>query len=530
MYPEIDAIVAWAESDEPPDMPLIMCEYAHAMGNSSGCLAEYWDAIEAHDGLQGGFVWEWWDHGLVQQLADGSERYAYGGDFGDVPNDANFCCDGLVWPDRRPKPQLEEHKYLACPVDVVFVRGGRVKLTNRQWFSDLAWLRATWEVAVDGEAVSNGRLTLPRLAPGASTVVALPRFAPPALRPGQEAFLTIRFFTSHELPWAPEGFEVGWRQVSIGARAASTSSGSRSRGPAVELERDGDEVRVRADVMEALVHAHAGVLLSLRHDGHEFLHDGPMLSLWRAPTDNDGIKALGGQELKPYGLWRAWGLDDLQRTCTGTTARRRDGAVVVTANHELRGSARGADTVITHRSVITFMPDGSLRFDEDVRIPPRYTDLPRVGVVLALAPGFEGLEWYGRGPHENYPDRNRGAAIGRYRSMVADEYVPYIVPQEHGGHTDTRWFSLAHSTTGIDARFDALEPFQFSASHFTAGDLTVATHDVELMPRAETIVHLDAAHRGLGTLSCGPDTLPQYRPGPGRYRWTWQLSVQSLGA
>jgi beta-galactosidase len=530
MYPEIDAIVAWADSDDPPDMPLIMCEYAHAMGNSGGCLAEYWDAIDTYDGLQGGFVWEWWDHGLVQQLPNGTERYAYGGDFGDIPNDANFCCDGLVWPDRRPKPQLEEHKYLACPVDAAFVRGGRVRLTNRQWFTDLGWLRATWDVAVDGEIVSSGRLSLPRLAPRDSAVVTLPRFSPPALRAGQEAFLTIRFVTARELAWAPEGFEVGWRQMAIGARAASTGSTARHRGQAVELERDGDDVRVRADMVDAVVHAHTGRLVSLRHDNHEIIHTGPMLSLWRAPTDNDGIKALGSQEFKPYGRWRAWAFDDLQTTCTGTSARRREGAVVVTANHELRGTARGSDTVITHRQVITITPDGMLLFDEDVRIPARYTDLPRVGMAFALAPGFEVLQWYGRGPHESYPDRKRGAAMGRYGSTVTDEYVPYIVPQEHGGHADTRWFSLAQPASGIAVRIAAAEPFQFSASHYTAADLTAATHDVELVGRAETFVHVDAAHRGLGTLSCGPDTLPRYRLGPGRYRWSWRLSMQSLGA
>src|SRR4051812_7769733 len=153
-----------------------MCEFSHAMGNSNGTLAEYWDAIESLPGLQGGFVWEWWDHGLLQELPDGTKRSAYGGDFGDVPNDANFCIDGIVWPDRTPKPALEEHKYLACPVDVALARGGRLRVTNQQWFTDLSWLRATWETVVDGEVVAHGRLPLPRLAPRASVTVEVPRW------------------------------------------------------------------------------------------------------------------------------------------------------------------------------------------------------------------------------------------------------------------------------------------------------------------------------------------------------------------
>jgi beta-galactosidase len=529
MYPEIAAIEAWARDEAEPDMPLIMCEYSHAMGNSNGCLAEYWDVIEAYDGLQGGFIWEWWDHGLVQVTDDGHTRFAYGGDFGDVPNDANFCLDGVVWPDRRPKPALEEHKYLACPVDATLARGAgvRVELTNRQWFTDLGWLRATWSTEVSGEVVASGKLTLPRLDAGESIVVTVPRCERPRLTAGQEAFLTLRFVTAHDLPWAPEGFEVGWRQLPLGARAASTTARRKAGRATATFTRDGDDVRIDAGDLVAVVHQPSGRVRGLQFADDEVLLDGPRLALWRAPTDNDGIKALGGQEFKPYGLWRAWGLDDLVTHCTGMTVRRKDGAVVVSAQHEVRGAA--ADAAVEHRERITFHPDGTVEFDEDVRVPALFTDLPRVGVVFDLVPGFEHLEWYGRGPHESYPDRKRGAAIGRYESTVKHEYVPYIVPQEHGGHTDTRWFTLA-ADAGPTVRVDAPEPFHFSASHFSAEDLTAATHDVELVARPETIVHLDAAHRGLGTLSCGPDTLLQYRLGPGRYRWRWSLHVSRSAA
>jgi beta-galactosidase len=526
MYPEIAAIETWARRGDAPDMPLVMCEYSHAMGNSNGCLAEYWDAIDAHDGLQGGFIWEWWDHGLLQEVDGDSgahKRYAYGGDFGDVPNDANFCIDGVVWPDREPKPALEEHKYLACPVDVELARGAnRVRVTNRQWFTDLGWLRATWEVTVDGDVVARGRLPLPKVAPQASETVALRGFERPRLTAGQEAYLMVRFTTARELLWAPEGFEVGWRQLPLGARAASTRA-RRSKGAAA-MERDGDDVHVDMGAVHAVVHGRSGRLRELACGDTDVMLDGPRLSLWRAPTDNDGIKALGGQELKPYGLWRTWSLDDLETHCTGVTVRRQDGLVVVRARHELRG--RGDDVVVEHAQRITFHPDARMEFDEDVRIPPALTDLPRVGMVFDLVPGFEALEWYGRGPHESYPDRKRGAAVGRYTSTVTEQYVPYVVPQEHGGHADTRWFTLANSD-GTTVRVDAPEPFQFTAGHYSAEDLAAATHDVDLIARPETIVHVDHAHRGLGTLSCGPDTLPQYRLGPGRYRWSWRLRVSA---
>ncbi|MDQ1521717.1 MAG: beta-galactosidase [Actinomycetota bacterium] len=521
MYPEISDIEAWAREGDAPDMPLIMCEYSHAMGNSNGCLAEYWDAIEQYDGLQGGFVWEWWDHGLLQDVDGGShKRFAYGGDFGDLPNDANFCIDGLVWPDREPKPALAEHKHLACPIDASLVRGARLRLTNRQWFSDLKWLRATWATTVDGEVVAQGRLTLPKVAPQRSATVEIRGFERPRLSAGQEAFLTLRFVTAHDLPWAPQGFEVGWRQLALGSR----ESGARRAKPtgAPTVERDEGDVHIDMGIVHAVVHGRSGRLSELACGDTEVLLDGPRLSLWRAPTDNDGIKALGGQDFKPYGLWRSWGLDDLVTHCTGTTVRRHGDDLVVTAKHEVRGAIE--DAAVEHRQRITFHADATIEFDEDVRVPAALTDLPRVGVVFDLVPGFEALEWYGRGPHESYPDRKRGAGFGRYGSTVTEQYVPYVVPQEHGGHTDTRWFTLA-SADGTTLRVAAPSPFHFSASHYSAEDLTAATHDVELVARPETIVHLDAAHRGLGTLSCGPDTLPHYRLGPGRYQWRWSLFV-----
>jgi beta-galactosidase len=154
MYPEIADIVRWAERGEAPEMPLIMCEYSHAMGNSNGCLAEYWDAIERYDGLQGGFIWEFWDHGLRQTLPDRTTRFAYGGDFGDDPNDVNFCIDGVVWPDRTPKPALLEHKHLACPIRLRASQGslkrGVVRLRNVQHFADVSWLRARYEITIEG--------------------------------------------------------------------------------------------------------------------------------------------------------------------------------------------------------------------------------------------------------------------------------------------------------------------------------------------------------------------------------------------
>lgn len=510
MYAPIDAIVRFATEPWGPKRPLILCEYSHAMGNSNGCLAEYWDAIESTKGLQGGFIWEWWDHGLEQELPDGRTRYGYGGDFGEVIHDANFCCDGLVWPDGTPKPALREHQWLACPIGIEWADRAKdaLRLENRQDFLGTAWLRAVVEARADGEVREQGALDLPDLAPGECAVIALP-FGPATPAPGEEWTVTVRFTTAREIPWALRGSEIGWRQLDWARGPARKPPRGRAGSPAIDLVD--------------------GALASFAIDGHEMLAPGggPRLSLWRAPTDNDGLKLLRGQSLKPLGHWRRFGLDTLSRELLDVEHTKPDRAVARFAHVGSDG-----DAPILHTSELRSFPDGSIEFSETVDVPDLFTDLPRIGIVMKLTAGSEQVEWHGRGPYECYPDRARGAAVGRWTSTVTDEYVPYVVPQEHGLHVDTRWVCLLDPTSRLGVRCSAGKPdrFAFSASHFTAADLTAATHADDLVRRPETFVYIDHRHRGLGTLSCGPDTLDHYKIGPGSYTWTWRLSPARFGS
>jgi beta-galactosidase len=223
----------------------------------------------------------------------------------------------------------------------------------------------------------------------------------------------------------------------------------------------------------------------------------PRLTLWRAPVDNDRIRAGQPSTRTPAHRWREWGLP-----------------------------TRSADELgVEHMRHVATIEGGGLLVTEEVVVPDEYDDLPRVGTVLVLAAGLEDLEWFGRGPVETYSDRRVAAPVQRWRSTVTDEYVPYVRPQEHGGHEDVRWVRLTDPSSGrgLELRFDAA-PLHVSVSHFTAADLDGATHDVELTPRPEVVVTIDAAHRGLGTASCGPDTLDRYLVGPGTYRWSWSIT------
>jgi beta-galactosidase len=487
MYPSIAALVAHATSGTQRG-PVIMCEYSHAMGNSNGTLAEYWDAIEATPGLQGGFIWEWRDHGLDQRLADGCVRAAYGGDFGDEPNDGNFCIDGITFPDLSPKPALWEHRALALPVRVrasaADVSAGFVELENRADFRTLDWLTATWELLDDQGIRTTGPLRLPAAQPGERARTALDGWTAPG-PDARPSWLTITFRTAGDEPWAPAGFATGDIQIPVSPPSpAKAQAQTRAEHP--------DRSLVGADG-------------ALTFPG---LADGPRLSLWRAPTDNDRIVGLGT-------AWEAWGVADLERRLVSVETVRDE--LVVRLSWR---TATGLE--IPHEQRIVQLAGGGLRVTETVEIPAELDDLARVGTSVELEAGHEALTWFGRGPEETYPDRCRAGTIGHWSSTVTNQHVPYVRPQENGGHADVHWLEF-RQVGGRGLRIKLDQPRQVSATHHRAADLAAATHREELIPRPQTIVHLDAAHRGLGTASCGPDTLARYLVPTGTHSWSWSI-------
>ena len=486
MYASIEEIVGHARSGR-QTRPLILCEYSHAMGNSNGTLADHWAAIESTPGLQGGFVWEFRDHGLLQRLDDRrpapdgtyaggvagpGHRWAYGGDFGDEPNDGTFCADGLVFPDRTPKPAMYEHRELAAPIRLEVV-GDAVRVHNRQHFRDLSWLAAEWRVETEETPARSVAVELPDVRPGGSAAIAAP--AGPC---AGETWLTLRVTVREDQPWAPAGTVVCLPQVRLSARAAWEP---RAAGGPVEVDGDGLLV-------------------------HPLLSAPPRLCLWRAPTDND--QAAGAAR------WAEQGLPSPGRELAEVV---RDGARVIVRSRYLGG-------LVTHDQVFTPFQNGmenGLLVEEVAVLGDALTDVPRVGTVFETVAGFEHTEWFGQGPWETYPDRCAGGPVGTHRADVDALFTPYLRPQESGGRHGVRRFTLTGETATLRVRLD--EPRQVSVTRYRAADLASATHHDELVPRPECVVHIDAAHRGLGTASCGPDTLPSYLVGAGVYRWSWTL-------
>ena len=511
MYPSLEMLLEWAKSPHPDrTRPLIMCEYSHAMGNSNGGLADYYHLFETVPGLQGGFIWEWIDHGIKQTTPDGRHYWVYGGDFGDAPNDANFVCDGLVWPDRTPHPGIFEFKKLAQPVGVKLKsRGGfQFEITNKSDFRSLEWLAGEWELLVDGVSEAKGKFVVPAVKPHQKQNVA---WKAPKKKPvGRQASLLVRFFSKTRQAWCDAGHLVAWEQLTL---PASTLEKARPVGkalkPSVEIvSQPKGQAVVRSGDWELILDSARGGLASLKKQGREILIAAPELNVWRAPTDNDGIKLWTGQEGKPLGRYRAQGLDKLQTKLTGMTFEdKKSTGPVWTFRFAATGRDQWKDFVWSY--AVSLPRQGALRLTAEFTTGKGISDLPRIGLLFQLAPGLEDLSWLGLGPLENYPDRKACAWQAVHMSTVSEQYVPYVMPQEHGLKCDTRWIQLGKGAASV--KITSAKALAFSASHFHAQDLTAAKHTIDLEPRKETFLCLDAAHRGVGTASCGPDTFEPYR-------------------
>ncbi|GAQ55693.1 glycoside hydrolase family 2 TIM barrel-domain containing protein [Streptomyces acidiscabies] len=460
------------------ELPFIQCEYAHAMGNGPGGLVDYQRLFEKYDRLQGGFVWEWIDHGIVHE----EFGYAYGGDFGEELHDGNFVCDGLVFPDRTPSPGLLEFKKVIEPVSVVPCGEG-VRIANKQDFADLSALEFTWAFQVDGEEVASGALEVPALAAGASADVKLPP-VPVEAPEGAETAWTVRAVLAADTLWGARGHVVAWGQVPVAARAlpglgASVApvvgEGGITLGPGVFNSRTGELTSVGAVPVTG----------------------GLRLDVWRATTDNDnGTEWFSGTNYSE--LWRKAGLHRM---------RHRIDAVEVEGDAlTVRTRVAPAAADIGIATVYHWTSDGSrLKLTVSVTPEGRWTiPLPRLGVRFGLPGTTDAVSWFGGGPLEAYPDSREASAVGRYESTVDALQTPYVYPQENGSRADVRRATLG----GLQVEGDP--EFWFTARRWTTEELDAARHRTDLVPGETVWVHLDHAVHGVGTQACGPGPLPSY--------------------
>ncbi len=514
MYPSVDQIVAYAE--QKPERPLIMCEYEHAMGNSCGNFQDYWEAIERYPQLQGGFVWDWVDQGIWKTTKDGRKYFGYGGDFGDSPTDRNFCCNGLVLPDRSITPKTIEAKkvYQNIGFKAVDLAAGEVEIVNKFFFTDLSGCEVLWSVSEDGTEIESGNLDRLDIGPRQSRVVVVP-FRQPKLLPGAEYWLRFSVRLRDDLPWAAKGHEIAAEQFRLPFSQAAHPEGTEGMPPLTISER-GQEVIISGREFEVRFDRTTGRLTSYRHRGEELLNRGPEPNFWRAPTDND----FGNGMEKRCAVWqKASGLRTLESFAVKPLGRQ---AAVLTAEFNL------PDVQSKYRTTFTVFGSGDIIVENRIRIGKEdLPELPRFGMRLRIPAGLDRVEWYGRGPHENYWDRRASAFVGQYLSTARDMFVPYVSPQENGYRTDVRWVSV-RDEKGRGLAFFGLDLLSFSALRYTIEDLSQKSrgtmHPTDLVERDFIELNVDFKQTGVGGEdSWGARPYPQYTLFPNDYSYRFRI-------
>lgn len=477
------------------DEPLFLCEYSHAMGNGPGDLRDYWEVIEANDNFFGGCVWEFIDHSVAIGDKYGDPSFTYGGDFGDHPNDGNFCVDGLVYPDRRVHTGLEELKQAIMPVAVREVKPGTVAIKSRRYFKSMNDISMAWTVKVDGKAVKSGVHPNLDIAPEAEEVFEIvPENELPA---HGTVTLDLSFRQNKPTEWADVGYEVGFAQF-IYERAEKVKAA-----PAlypVELCENREEYTVTVGETVYKISKFSGMITDICDNGEHLITKPVVPQIWRAPTDNDRNVQWD---------WRNSSIHNAKVKCYSTEVVKADENEAVILS-KISLAAAPNEVVLRADVTYTVKYGMGIKIACDVKWNVQKKHYPRFGMRLTMPEGAEQMRYFGYGPNESYVDKRLASKLGEYKSTVTENYEPYVFPQENSSHWGCRWADV-HTVAGHGFLFTSCEPFSFNASHFSPEQLTETRHHYELKREPETTVMLDMRMDGIGSNSCGPELAEKYR-------------------
>jgi len=501
MYTHPDSVARIGQATD-RTKPFYLCEYAHAMNNSMGSIGEYNDAFDEYPNLMGGAIWEWEDQGIWNRRDPNHPILAYGGGFGEVPNDHYFIHKGVVFSDRSPKPHYPEAKkaYQWVGIEPADLLKGQVKIRNKYAFITLAGFKGSWSVTEDGRTIDKGGIKSLDLAPGAEKVITIPmKVAQSAL--GAEYFLRISFALAKDERWAKAGYEVASAQFKLPAETPAPAPDA-AKIKTVKLEQTDTQITVTGEKFSVAFDKADGSIVKLERAGVNLLAagGGPRLHLWRAPHQTDDMWA--------YRSWTSSGVTDLQRTTVRLAGEQVD---PTTARVEVvvKGDGKGGFGV-THSALYTICGDGSIAADNAVTFQGRRIPLARVGVRMLLDPRLDRFAFFGRGPMENYADRKRGFDVGVYSSTVKEQMTPYAKPMECGNHEDVRWAAVAgKGLPGLLAKADG-GLMQVSALPYTDEAMTPVEYTIDLPASTSTVLCLSSKTLGVGSNGCGPRPLDQY--------------------
>lgn len=512
MYASITYISRYARRE--PSRPLIMCEYAHAMGNSVGNLQDYWDTIEKYKSLQGGCIWDWADQGLRKKDNKGKEYWAYGGDYGEKKHDGNFCCDGIVMPDRKPNPSLYEVKKVyqnikvepvdanSLSKDMITVLQRRidpqniqnlewvpqetnVRVTNKYSFISLDFADINFEVTADGEVIQKRKLPKMSLAAGESKEIQIP-LKKPVIKAGVEYYLKVVFSLAENAMWAEKGFVVAWDEFKLPWYAEPQRLDVNSM-PEVRLEKTENAFDVKGEDFSVRIGTKSGAIESFDYKGKGLIERKLVPNFWRVPTDNDN----GNKMPRRQGTWKAAGKNRKVEQVTAEQAKQ--GVVKVTVKYTI---PVGDGSLYT--TVYTIYGSGDALVENSFEPKgEELADLPRFGMQTAIGGEFNTMSWFGRGPQESYWDRKTGAAVGLYEGTVEENIHNYVRPQENGNKSDVRWAAFTNEE-GVGIMMIGQPLIDVSAWPFTMEDLEEARHINELPRRNNITINIDYKQMGVG--------------------------------
>ena len=525
-YPSIGWVRGAVQGKYDIKYPFHISEYAHSMGNACGNLIDYWEAMESTNFFCGGAIWDWVDQSMYNYDPKTGVRYlAYGGDFGDTPNDGQFVMNGIVFGDLEPKPQYYEVKkvYQHIGVKAIDTEKGVFEIFNKYYFKNLAEdYQLVYSLYEDGKPIMTGKPMDINIAPRQRAQITLP-YDHASLKKDAEYFMKLQFILKDQRPWAAKGFPMAEEQILIKEATDRPSISEVTAGAAkldgFVLDKDTKRILIKGADFEAIFDPQTGSIYSLKYGNETVIADGngPKLDALRAFTNNDNWF---------YAPWFEHGLHNLIHKATEyKVLNKGNGTLVLSFTVESQapnaarikgGTSSGKNSIeeLTDRKfgsndfkfvtnqIWTVYPDGSIELQSSITSNRSSLVLPRLGYVMKVPQQYSNFTYYGRGPIDNYADRKSGQFIEQYTNSVAGEFVNFPKPQDMGNHEDVRWCALTNQA-GNGAVFVATDRLSASALQYSALDLILASHPYQLPKAGDTYLHLDCAVTGLGGNSCG---------------------------
>ncbi|MEJ5229465.1 MAG: glycoside hydrolase family 2 TIM barrel-domain containing protein [Pseudothermotoga sp.] len=503
MYPTFDKLLEYSSKRQ--NRPLIMCEYAHAMGNSVGNLKDYWELIENNPYLYGGCIWDWVDQGIEKVDENGTKFWAYGGDFNDQPNDGNFCCNGVLLPDRTPEPELEEVKKVYQYIKMELI-GDLVKINNNYAFTNLEKFRAILVLRKDGSEIHREEFKV-KLRSGETTHYQLRL---PQMQDDGEYFVHISFVLDEDESWAQKGHVVAYEQFRLKAPVYQELFVREK----VNLQEMANEYIVSTKDTTVRFSKFTGFLEKIQINGEEILCEPIRPNFWRAPTDND----IGNNMPQRLGIWKE---ASYSRRLHRMLCRNEYNRVIVSTVYHLPGNSW---LYLTY----TIFGNNDILVDYLLFANDQLCEIPRIGLQFKMPKTFTKVTWYGRGPHETYEDRKESGIFSIYTKTIDEMFHKYVKPQETGNRTDVRWFSITNDKTGI--LVTGLPTVDFSAMPLSTEDLEQARHTNELPLRDFVTVNVDYKQMGVGgDNSWGALPHKEYTLYPKPYHYAFRMKPISCG-